>query len=340
MATKPERPGAAWIWNATYNNGKGKAKGKWVKPKKPADSTWNDTKGWITKKDASSEWGYALSVINAKGAESVKAIFNLAWADLKNGIEWSEAKFINAIQETKWYMARTESQRVYFKIKNDPTQVEELEAKIVANMESLRTSAELLGATLTDEELRKLADENLMNAWNSDQINNNLQNYIKYSKDPTTGFQTLIGSAGNAEDKIRNFAKSMGIQVDNDWVLEKSRLASSTNDTQAAEDWIRARAKEKYAAYAAELDTSTVDELSYNYRSSMANLLELGTSEISMDDPLIKQAMAVGDGAGNKKNLWDFEKELRKDPRWAKTKNARESSQGVVNDVLSTFGLI
>lgn len=332
MATKPDKPGAAYIWSAD--------KKKWVKPPKPDNSVWNDTKGWITKEDASSEWGYALSVINAKGAESVKAIFNEAWADLKNGIEWSEAKFINAIQKTKWYMARSESQRVYFKIKNDPTQAIELEAKIVANMESLRTSAELLGATLTDKELRKLADENLMNAWNSDQINSNLQDYIKYSKDPTTGFQTLIGGAGNAEDKIRNFAKSMGIQVDDAWVLEKSRLASSTNDTQAAEDWIRARAKEKYAAYAAELDTSTVDELSYNYRSSMANLLELGTSEISMDDPLIKQAMAVGDGAGNKKNLWDFEKELRKDPRWAKTKNARESSQGVVNDVLSTFGLI
>jgi hypothetical protein len=332
MATRPEKPGAAYIWD--------KDKNKWVKPPKPNNSVWNDAKGWITKEDASSEWGYALSVINSKGAEQVLAVFNEAWADLKRGVEWSEGKFINAIQKTDWYMTRSESQRVYYKIKNDPTQSVELESKIIANMESLRASAKLLGATLTDTELRKLADENLMNGWNSEQINSHLQDYIKYSADPNTGFQSLIGGAGDAEDTIRNFAKSMGIEVDDAWVLQKAKLASATNDTQAAQDWIRARAKEKYAAYAAELDTSTVDELSFNYRSSMAKLLELGTSEISMDDPLIKQAMSVGDGQGGKKNLWDFEKELRKDPRWAKTKNAKESSQGVVNDVLSTFGLI
>lgn len=341
MATKPERPGAAWVWNASFNNGKGKKKGKWVKPKNPGNAVWDDNKGWTTKEDASTEWGFALSVINAKGAEQVKAVFNQAWADLKNGVEWSEAKFINAIQKTDWYMARSESQRVYFKIKNDPTQAAELEAKITGNMESLRESAELLGATLTDAELRKLADENLMNGWNESQIKSNLANYIKYSTDPNTGFQTLVGAAGNVEDSIRSFAKSMGIEVDDQFVLDKTRAAvQAGNDTQAAEDFIRARAKEKYAAYASELDTSTVEELSYNYRSSMSKLFEVGIDEVSLDDTLLKQAMAVGDGQGGKKNLFEFEQELRKDPRWAKTKNAKESSSTIVNDVLSTFGLI
>ena len=72
----------------------------------------------------------------------------------------------------------------------------------------------------------------------------------------------------------------------------------------------------------------------------MANTLELGLEEISMNDSLIKQAMAVGDGKGGKKNLFEFEQELRQDPRWAKTRNAKESSSTIVNDVLSTFGLI
>lgn len=341
MATKPEKPGAAWVWDANASNGKGKKKGKWVKPKNPGNATWDDNKGWITKENAASEWGFALSVINAKGAEQVQAVFNQAWADLQNGVEWSEAKFINAIQKTDWYMTRSESQRVYFKIKNDPTQATELEAKIVGNMESLRDSAELLGATLTDAELRKLADENLMNGWNQAQIESNLANYIKYSTDPNTGFQTLIGAAGNVEDSIRDFAKKMGVEVDNQFVLDKARAAvQAGNDTQAAEDFIRARAKEKYAAYAAELDTSTVEELSYNFRTSMANLFEVGIEEVSMDDSLIKEAMSVGDGQGGKKNLYEFEKQLRQDPRWAKTKNAKESSSTIVNDVLSTFGLI
>jgi hypothetical protein len=341
MATRPEKPGRAYIWNANFNNGAGKKKGKWVKPKKPKNATWNDDKGWITKEDAATEWGFALTILDAKGAEQVQTVFNQAWADLKKGVEWSEAKFINAIQKTDWYMDRSEAQRVYFKIKNDPTQAAELEAKIVGNMESLRASAELLGATLTDAQLRKLADENLMNGWNAEQIESNLAKYIKYSTDPNTGFQTLIGAAGNVEDDIRLFAKQMGVEVDDKFVLEKSQAAvQAGNDTQAAKDFIRARAKEKYGAYASELDTSTVEQVSYNYRSSMANLLEVGIDEVSLDDTLIKQAMAVGDGQGGKKNLFQFEQELRKDPRWAKTKNAKEASSTIVNDVLSTFGLI
>lgn len=336
---RPERPGAAWIWDANASNGKGKKKGKWVKPAQPSNSTWNDNKGWVTQSEAATDWGFALSVINSD--KELKALFNEAWNALKTGEEWSEATFTLKLQKTKWYTTRTEQQRAYYTAKNDPSQAVELEAKLKANMASLRTVANNMGATLSDDELRTLADENLINGWNEAQINARVADYIKFSSDPTTGFQDLIGAAGTVEDKIRGFAKKMGVEVDNQWVLDKARAAvQAGNDTQAAEDFIRARAKEKYTAYANELDTSTVEDLSYNYRASMSNLFEIGIDEISMNDSMLKEAMAAGDGQGGKKNLYQFEQELRKDPRWAKTKNAKESSSTIVNDVLSTFGLI
>jgi hypothetical protein len=339
MAT-PAKPGDAWIWDANFNNGKGKAKGKWVQPPKPsANATWNDTVGWKTKEAAASEYGFALSVINSDS--DLTRIFNEAWQAFSTGQEWSPSKFINAIQSSSWYMTRTEQQRLYYKIKNDPTQAVELQAKIDANKATLRSVASTIGANLTEAELSTLAEENLINGWNAEQIKTNLVNYVKYSADPISGFGSLVGEAGNVEDKIRSFAKNMGVEVDNAWVLDNTQKAiSAGNNTQIAEDFIRERAKEKYAAYANELDTSTVADLSYNYRASMANTLELGLEEISMNDSLIKQAMAIGDGKGGKKNLFQFEQELRQDPRWAKTKNAKESSSVIVNDVLSTFGLI
>ena len=337
---QPTKPGDAWIWDANFNNGKKKPKGKWVQPPKPSpDATWNDTVGWKTKETAASEYGFALSVIASD--TDLTRIFNEAWQAFSTGQEWSPDKFINAIQSSNWYMSRTESQRVYYKAKNDPTQAVEFQAKIDASKATLRSIANTLGASLTEAELNTLADENLMNGWNVEQIRTNLTNYIKFSKDPETGFNSLVGEAGNVEDKIRGFAKSMGINVEDTWVLESTRNAiNAGNNTQAAEDFIRARAKEKYAAYASELDTTTVADLSYEFRASMANILELGIEQISMDDTLIKQAMSVGDGKGGKKNSFEFEQELRRDPRWAKTKNAKESSTTIVNDVLSTFGLV
>jgi hypothetical protein len=332
MATPPKSPGAAWILNPAGT--------KWVKPSKPtADATWNDATGWKTKESAAAEYGYALTVINSD--VDLTRIFNEAWQAFSTGQEWSPAKFINAVQSSPWYMSRTQQQRAYYTAKNDPTQAVELQAKIEANKATLRSYASSVGATLSEAELNTLADENLMNGWNADQIRANLTNYINYSKDPISGFGSLVGEAGNVEDKIRGFAKDMGVELDNNWVLENTRQAiSAGNNTQVAEDFIRARAKEKYAAYASELDTATVADLSYNYRASMANTLELGIDEISMNDSLIRQAMSIGDGQGGKKNLFEFEGQLRQDPRWAKTKNAKESSSTIVNDVLSTFGLI
>jgi hypothetical protein len=328
----PTKPGDAWVLDS--------AKKKWVKPPKPsANATWNDTVGWKTRETAAAEYGYALTVINSDA--DLTRIFNEAWQAFSTGQEWSPAKFVNAIQSSPWYMARTEQQRAYYLAKNDPTQATELQAKIEANKANLRTLANTIGATLTDAELNRLAEDTLMNGWNSEQVQSNLNNYINYSRDPISGFGSLVGEAGNVEDRIRGFAKNMGVELDDAWVLDNTRKAiSSGNNTQIAEDFIRARAKEKYAAYANELDTSTVADLSYNYRASMANTLELGLEEISMNDSLIKRAMSVGDGQGGKKNLFEFEGELRQDPRWAKTKNAKESSSTIVNDVLSTFGLI
>lgn len=334
---RPESPGKAWIWDPNAKDGK--KKGKWVKPANPGNAVWNDTDGWVTQQSAADEWGYALTAINSN--TELRAIFDEAWNALKSGEEWSPQKFANKIQSTNWYITRSEAQRNYYIAKNDPTQAAEVAAKVNANKETLRSIANTLGASLTDKELTRLADENLMNGWNESQIKSNLSNYIKYSADPQSGFDSLTGEAGNVEDQIRGFAKKMGIEVDNAWVLDQSRKAiASGSSTQIAEDFIRARAKEKYAAYAAELDTSTVEDLAYNYRSTMASTLEMGVEEISLNDSLIKQAMAVGDGAGGKKNLFQFEQELRQDPRWAKTKNAKESSSTIVNDVLSTFGLI
>ena len=39
-------------------------------------------------------------------------------------------------------------------------------------------------------------------------------------------------------------------------------------------------------------------------------------------------------------NLNDFQLALRKDPRWANTKNAKEEASGYVNTILSSFGLV
>jgi hypothetical protein len=72
----------------------------------------------------------------------------------------------------------------------------------------------------------------------------------------------------------------------------------------------------------------------------MGQTLELADNSIDITkDTHIQNALKNGGQEGSM-NLNDFQLSLRKDPRWAKTKNAKEEASGYVNSILSSFGLV
>lgn len=297
-----------------------------------------DKKPPVTRESVAADYGYALAVINSN--KDLVDLFDEAWKATKKGEAWSQATFTFKLRKTDWYKNRTKQQRDYYILSKDPAQRQEFLSQLKANQDSLAATAKSMGAVIDEGTLKKLANENLLNGWNAAQVTEVISKYIGYKKDPKSGIKSLTGAAGDVESDIRDFAKSMGVQVDDNWVLSQAKQSALTGskDTNFARDWIRARAKEKYAAYANDLDNSTLEDLSYNFRQSMANILEMDT--VDYTDPTIQQAMINGDGKGGKLTVSDFERTLRKDPRWSKTNNAKESTQGVVNDILSSFGLM
>jgi hypothetical protein len=291
-----------------------------------------------TKTDVGNEFGFALAVIDSN--KELTTLFNTVTASYKKDVAWSQGRFNLALKETDWYKNRSKQQRDYYVLSKDPAQRAEFESQIKANEDNLSAVAKSMGAIIDPATLTKLANENAKNGWNSAQVTQVISKYISYKKDPRGTVKSLFGAAGGVETGIRDFAKSMGVSVSDDWVLGQAKQSALTGgqDTTFAKDWIRARAKEKYSAYANDLDNGTLEDLSYNFRQSMASTLELDT--VNYTDPTIQKAMISGDGKGGKLTVSDFERNLRKDPRWTKTNNAKESTQSVVNDILSSFGLM
>lgn len=292
------------------------------------------------KSGLAGEYGIALAIINSD--KELTQLFNEAWAaksDPKKG-DWSTALFNTKLRATTWFKSRTASQRQWYIDQNDPAQQKTLQAKLVAVEANITNLASKAGATLTPSQTKFLSRESMKNGWTDLQLANAINTHIAYTKDPTSGVKSLFGRAGDTETKLRTFAKSMGVAVSDTQILNWAKTAINTEDVKLAEDWIRARSKELYAPYANELDTSTLEDLSYNARKSMADLLELDTEEIKVNDPYIKKFMSTPTQDGKKQNVWDFEQQIRKDPRWAKTKNAKESANSTVNSILSSFGLM
>jgi len=160
---------------------------------------------------------------------------------------------------------------------------------------------------------------------------------------------TAGGVTGNTLADLQKYSKDMGIQMSGaqpgeDWystAANKVAAGDSTVDDFKAQ--IRDYAKSQYQPFASQIDSGfTVRQLASPYINSMANLLEVGADTIGLDDPTIKQAL-TGLGKDNQpqlKSMWQFENDLRKDPRWATTKNARDTTDAATHSILKSFGLV
>ncbi len=81
-------------------------------------------------------------------------------------------------------------------------------------------------------------------------------------------------------------------------------------------------------------------DIAQPYKERMAALLEIDDQEIDLNDSLLQRGMQnVGpDGKPSVLPLYEFEKEIRKDPRWEFTDNAYDVYSRVGENLLRTFG--
>ena len=70
------------------------------------------------------------------------------------------------------------------------------------------------------------------------------------------------------------------------------------------------------------------------YKRIMATVLEVNPDTISLNDPTLRGAI----GQDKEMTLYDFQRSLRKDPRWQYTDNAREEVSNAALKVLQDFG--
>ena len=100
-------------------------------------------------------------------------------------------------------------------------------------------------------------------------------------------------------------------------------------------DDLRERSAKLYTVYAEQIRAGqSLRGVAGAYFDKAAELLELGSpDQVDMNDPLFrggKAFMAPDPKTGKmmEKGMWDFEKEIRKDPRWLKTENAHNDTFG------------
>jgi hypothetical protein len=109
---------------------------------------------------------------------------------------------------------------------------------------------------------------------------------------------------------------------------------------------IREDSASAFPAYAQQIKNGTsLDSLASAYKTSMANLLEIDVNSITYNDPTLRKALqGVANGKGAEyaapTPLWEFENQVRKDPRWQFTNNARNTVDALQYQVLKDWKLM
>lgn len=279
---------------------------------------------------ASPDYGWSEAVFNAN--PELRKILRQAQAN-----DWDAAAVQAAIRGTKWYRDHSTSWRQMWVLKHDnPKEYSRLVEKKRLEIDAF---ANEWGISLDEAARNKIARESLWLGLSPDEINDTLATMF----DPAAG-AAFGGQAGEIQDAVMSLAGDYGVRVSEDYVEGLVRgIISGDSTVEDADNYIKELAKSTYAALAPQIDQGmTVRQIANPYLQSMAAILEVNGSNLDLYDPTIRSALTARDQAGapTVKPIWKFEEDLRKDPRWFQTNNARDQLLGLGNQVLKMWGVI
>jgi hypothetical protein len=103
-------------------------------------------------------------------------------------------------------------------------------------------------------------------------------------------------------------------------------------------------AKSKYAAFADRIDQGeTVKDIAQPYMDRYAELLEVNPQDVNLNDNLVQKWLQGTTEAGKPPAavpVWQAEQDLRKDPRWGYTNNAKQAAAETATTIGKAFGMI
>lgn len=181
-------------------------------------------------------------------------------------------------------------------------------------------------ATLEDAYLKGLSDTQV-----------DLNALIAAKGKPIGG--STLGSVQNLKEYADAFGMSYSQRSLDAW---SQGIFSGTTTTEDIQAQIRRDSASAFPVYADQINKGTsVEALTSAYKSSMANILEIDADSITFNDPTLRRALQYigADGKPAVKPIWQFETELRQDPRWEKTDNARKVGDSISLKVLRDLGL-
>jgi hypothetical protein len=261
---------------------------------------------------------------------------------------WTAENFQMALEGTSWWQNTLPSLRSWYLNTHDPRKQSTTVELIRNKVASVSSYLEQLGITVqgidpvTGKAFDKtgyvsgIAQEAVKNGWDDNQL-----------RDYLAGQAPIVftggGEIGSSLSKIRDTAYAYGVKLDPTYekMINNSLLDSSDGrDAQYYIAEMRRQALENpnNKPFIESLNSGrTLYEATRSYRGQMANLLEVDESNVTWDDLMKK---TVDNTTGAARTFADFTKQVKSDPLWQTTRNAKETYSSTAVDLAKMFGLV
>lgn len=280
-------------------------------------------------------------------------LFKAIGADAKPGTkdDYTSQRFLNELQQTKWWQANAGElrQRQFYKNQYEemrrtasPEMVARLDQTseygrgLAFTKQRIADAAKSTGATLDSTQLDMLARQIYdLGYENKDaMVLSAIRGNIKYTPGGALG-----GAAGESLRSLEATAAANGIDLQKQFATSLEGWLQNINQGESVETYkqiIRERAKLGLPDKVASLLDKGVDlQTIYDpYRQIMASVLEINPETIKLDNKTLRMAI----GPDREMSLYEYQRALRKDPRWEYTDNARSEVSKAVSQVLQDFG--
>lgn len=284
--------------------------------------------------DAMAAYGYVFQIANA--IPELKGLLDAASANMD-----SPDKLRATIESSPWWMQHADTVRnlAIQKAAEPGTYNQNLSNA----MDSIKLKAQELGRTFTAQNLHDLAIRTLTE--NAGMDTKRLDELV------TNSLHTLAGGpAGNRggtaayiQDHLRQMASDYGQPMSqgnlDNWTAQ---IQSGANTIDGFESGMRMYAKSAYPPLAAQIDAGkTVKDIADPYVQTMAQTLEVPTTSINWNsDPYVKKALTTRntDGTPTIQPLWQFTQQVKQDPRYDKTVQARTDAYTTLAHVKNDWG--
>lgn len=283
------------------------------------------------KKQALQEGAGALYTL-ATSVPELSSILNKAIS-----LGWTATEFQNAITNTAWYKTHSDTVRsnIVQKVSDPATYA----ANQATQGKKIQQVASQMGVYLSTPTLNSLINHSMMEGWTDQSI----QNAVGAS---WSAGSPLQGQAATTEQLLKQQAAAYGVPLSgaslNYWTMQ---VLSGKQTTDSFKQGMADTAKGMYPGLAAQIDSGLdVKTIADPYVQTKANLLEVNPNTIDWTKDLtIKQALqgtagAVKGQAPTATPLWQFEKQVKQDPKWQQTLNAHQATSSTLMNLGKAFG--